>query len=186
MPDTAPDTSALDAAPHHVQESAESIADLHAEHYLGLPQAQLGIEWVTERIGQPATLFVCVLLLATWMLLNFWNVAHHRPALDAPPFYWLQLTVSILAFLMTIVIVTTENRQNYLDERRAQLTLQLAMLSEKKITKVIELVERIRQEHPLLSDPTDRETGAMMTPVNPREVMESLDQAQEAAIKKSS
>lgn len=183
MPDTSPERSALDAAPDHVQQSAESIADLHAEHYLGLPQAQLGIEWVTERIGRPATLFVCITLLAAWMLLNFWSVAHHRPAFDAPPFYGLQVTVSILAFLMTIVIVTTENRQSSLDERRAQLTLQLAMLSEKKITKLIELVERIRQEHPLLSNPTDRETGAMMTPINPREVMDSLDQAQQAAMK---
>jgi uncharacterized membrane protein len=185
MADQAAQTGVLDTAPEHVQESAESIADLHADHYLNIPTSQLGIEWITERIGRPMVIFFLIVLLAAWILSNYWAALHHRHALDAPPFYWLQFTVSVLAFLMTILILTTENRQNYLDERRAQLTLQLALLSEKKITKVIELVERIRQEHPLLSDPTDKETGAMMTPSNPKEVMDSLDQAQEAALKNS-
>ena len=173
------------STPEHVQETVDSIADLHAEHYMALPSSQLGVEWVTNRIGRPWTLFFCVLLMSAWMLGNYWAATHHARAMDPPPFVWLQTTVSILAFLMTIVIVTTENRQGYLDERRAQLTLQIALLTERKITKVIELVERIRQEHPLLSDPTDKETGDMMTPANPKEVMQSLDRAEEKAIKKS-
>lgn len=185
MPDQPTPTPQLDAAPAHLQQSVESIADLHAEHYLGLAPSQLGIEWITDRIGKPFALFFCVTVLAAWMLLNFYGAAHHAHPFDPPPFYWLQFLVSVLAFLMTILILTTENRQSRLDERRAQLTLQISMLSEKKVTKLIQLVERIRQEHPLLSDPTDKETGAMMTPANPKEVLDSLDQAQQAAIEKS-
>lgn len=171
--------------PEHVQETVDSIADLHAEHYTALPTSQLGVEWVTNRVGRPWTLFFCASIMGAWVILNYWAFTHHARAIDPPPFAGLQTAVSILAFLMTIVIVTTENRQGYLDERRAQLTLQIALLTERKITKVVELVERIRQEHPLLSDPTEQETGEMMTPANPKEVMQSLDKAEERAIKQS-
>jgi len=169
--------------PEPVQSTVESIADLHAEHYLALPKSQIGIEYVTDRLGRPWALFVCLGILALWMGANLWSKAHFGRAWDPPPFAWLQTLTSIAAFLMTILILVTENRQGNLDERRSQLTLQIALLTERKITKVVELVERIRQEHPLLSDPTDKETADMMQPADPREVLQSLDEAQEAKMK---
>ena len=169
--------------PDPVQSTVDSIADLHAEHYLSLPKSQIGIEYVTDRLGRPWALFFCIALLAAWMGFNLWTRAHGGRVWDPPPFQWLQVVMSVAAFLMTILILVTENRQGALDERRSQLTLQIALLTERKITKTIELVERIRQEHPLLSNPTDKETAGMMQPADPREVMESLDQAQEAKMK---
>ncbi|MFN2528757.1 MAG: DUF1003 domain-containing protein [Candidatus Baltobacteraceae bacterium] len=173
----------LSPVPEPVQSTVDSIADLHAEHYLSLPKSQIGIEYVTDRLGRPWALFVCIAILALWMGSNLWAQVHHVHPWDPAPFYWLQTITSIAAFLMTILILVTENRQGVLDERRSQLTLQIALLTERKITKVVELVERIRQEHPLLSNPTDKETADMMHPADPREVMQSLDQAQEAKMK---
>jgi len=169
--------------PDAVQSTVESIADLHAEHYLSLPKSQIGIEYVADRLGRPWSLFICIGILAVWTGSNIFAQMHHTRSWDPPPFYWLQTVTSIAAFLMTILILVTENRQGALDERRSQLTLQIGLLTERKITKVVELVERIRQEHPLLSNPTDNETAEMMQPADPREVMQSLDHAQEAKLK---
>ncbi len=169
--------------PEPVQSTVDSIADLHAEHYLSLPKSQIGIEYVTDRLGRPWALFACIGILALWMGSNVWAITHHVPPWDPPPFYYLQTLTSIAAFLMTILILVAENRQGALAERRSQLTLQIALLTERKITKVVELVERIRQEHPLLSDPIEKETADMMQPADPREVLQSLDEAQEAKMK---
>ena len=164
--------------PEPVQSTVESIADLHAEHYLSLPKSQIGIEYVTDRLGRPWALFICTGLTAAWIVFNLWALlAHTGRPFDPPPFIWLQTVMSIAAFLMTILILVTENRQGALDERRAQLTLQIALLTERKITKVIELVERMR------GGSVDKETADMMQPADPREVMQHLDQAQEARLK---
>ena len=149
---------------------------------MSLPKSQLGVEWMTDRLGRPWTFLLLLASIAAWIAFNGVSAHNHAHPPDPPPFWWMQTVLSILAFLMTILILATENRQGALDERRAQLTLQISLLSEKKISKLIQLVERIRQEHPLLSDPTEKETGAMMTPANPKQVMRSLDEAQEAAM----
>ena len=170
--------------PEPVQTTVESIADLHAEHYLSLPRTQVGIEYVTDRLGRPWALFICAGITAAWIVFNIWALRTHSARIfDPPPFAYLQVVMSVAAFLMTILILVTENRQGTLDERRAQLTLQISLLTERKITKVIELIERIRKEHPQLSDPTDKETADMMMPADPRVVMEHLDQAQEERMK---
>ncbi|MDP9018136.1 MAG: DUF1003 domain-containing protein [Candidatus Eremiobacteraeota bacterium] len=174
--------SDLNQVPEHVQSTIVSIADLHAEHYLSLPSSQIGIEWVTARLGRPWPVFIVLALIGSWVLFNTISVQHGHHAIDPPPFYWLQGAGTLSALLMTFLILTTTNRQNALDERRAQLTLQIALLTEAKITKVIELVERIRQEHPLLSNPTDEETGAMTTPADPKAVLNTMDEAHRQAL----
>ncbi|GAC1390163.1 MAG: DUF1003 domain-containing protein [Vulcanimicrobiaceae bacterium] len=168
--------------PEHLQATIESIADLHADHYLSLPSSQIGIEWLTARLGRPWPVFVVFALIVFWILFNTLAVPHGGRAIDPPPFFWLQGTGTLSALLMTFLILTTANRQNALDERRAQLTLQIALLTEAKITKVIELVERIRQEHPLLSNPSEEETGAMTTPADPKAVLNTMDKAHRHAL----
>ena len=165
-----------------IQNTIESIADLHAEHYMALPSSQIGIEWVTARLGKPIAVFFVIGVAVAWIIFNLWSASLGRHAIDPPPFYWLQGAASLCALLMTFFILTTTNRQNTLDERRAQLTLQIALLSETKITKLIELVERIRFEHPLLSNPNEAETGAMTTPADPKTVLETMDEAHRTAL----
>lgn len=165
-----------------IQNTIDSIADIHAEHYTSLPTSQLGIEWVTSRLGKPWSVFFVIGAMAIWMGYNLAVISHGHHAIDPPPFFWLQGCATAFALVMTFFILTTANRQNALDERRAQLTLQIALLSETKIAKIIELVERIRSEHPLLSNPTDEETGAMTTPANPKSVLDTMDAAHRDAL----
>ncbi len=173
---------APDLAQNALQNTIDSIADLHAEHYLALPGSQLGIEWVTARLGRPWSVFFVVAVMALWLGINLWAIAHGRRPLDPPPFFWLQGTATLSALLMTFLILTTANRQNALEGRRSQLTLQIALLTETKIAKAIELVERIRSEHPLLSNPSESETGAMTTPADPKAVLDTMDEAQRSAL----
>lgn len=165
-----------------IQNTIDSIADLHAEHYMSLPTTQVGIEWVTARLGRPWAVFFVFGVALVWIVVNEWALAHGNRAIDPPPFFWLQGAATFCALLMTFFILTTANRQNALDERRAQLTLQIALLTETKIAKLIELIERIRFEHPLLSNPSEAETGAMTTPADPKTVLETMDEAHRSAL----
>ena len=53
-------------------------------------------------------------------------------AWDTPPFAWLQGVAGLLALYVTVLILTTQRREDQLAGYREQLTLELAIVSEQK------------------------------------------------------
>ena len=161
--------------PDPVGESIETIARLHARAEQNVHPHQRAVETVTGLLGRPAFLHAVLLLVAFWVLLN---VLAHRLGfrqIDPPPFYWLQGAVGLGALLMTIIVLTTQNRQGQLAERRAQLDLQINLLTEQKVTKVIELVEELRRDLPSVRDRQDPEAEAMTESADPHAVLTALE-----------
>lgn len=54
---------------------------------------------------------------------------------DEPPFAWLQGALGLLALYITILILTTQRREDELASYREQLTLELAILSELEVSQ---------------------------------------------------
>lgn len=161
--------------PDPVGETIETIARLHTRAEQNVHPHQRAVEAVTSLLGRPAFLHAVLLLVAFWIL---GNVFAHRMGwkqIDPPPFYWLQGAVGLGALLMTIVVLTTQNRQGQLAERRSQLDLQINLLTEQKVTKVIELVEELRRDLPTVRDRHDPEAEAMTESADPHAVMTALE-----------
>ena len=95
-------------------------------------------------------------------------------ALEEFPFPDLAFVATVAALLIALLILTTQRHQDQLAERRAQLTLQIAILSEKKVAKVIALLEEQRQENPLLSSRVDEEAEAIAQSADPDASLDSL------------
>ncbi len=63
-----------------------------------------------------------------------------------------------------MLILTTQRRADELAQHREQLTLELAILSEQKTAKVIELLEEMRRDNPNLRNrPTRTPLAARKT-----------------------
>jgi uncharacterized membrane protein len=77
-----------------------------------------------------------------------------------------------------ILILITQRHENRLEETRAQLTLQLAMLAERKNAKIIELLEQLRHDHPNIADRVDEDATAMSQPTNAEAVIEAITSGQ--------
>jgi uncharacterized membrane protein len=99
--------------------------------------------------------------------------------LDPPPFPWVQTITSVLGFYVMVLILITQRHENRLEETRAQLTLQVAMLAERKNAKIIELLERLRRDHPNIADRIDEDATAMSQPTNAEAVIEAINSSQE-------
>jgi uncharacterized membrane protein len=100
------------------------------------------------------------------MLAN--GFAYHLGArsLDPPPFAWLQVAASISALLMTVTILTTQNRVAKLAQQRAQLDLQVNLIAEEKIAKIIALIEELRRDLPSVKNRKDSLAEAMTEAVD--------------------
>ena len=176
----APASSAPAAAPGDlVSQNIDAIAALHAHAERGVSRYQRAIEAATALLGRPLFLYLILAFVTLWVGGNLLAPRLHWPQWDPPPFSWLQGIITLGALLMTIVVLITQNRQGRMEERRAQLDLQVNLLSEQKITKLIALVEELRRDLPNVQNRHDPEAEAMTESADPHAVLSALEETLE-------
>jgi len=102
-------------------------------------------EHVAERIANFTGSMFFVWLHVVWF--SLW-IAANLPLLrsqpfDPFPFTFLTLIVSLEAIFLSAFILITENGQARLAERRARVNLQIDMIAEREVTKLMQLVVEI-------------------------------------------
>jgi uncharacterized membrane protein len=165
--------------PRHIAESIdeniEAVVAVHQRVERSLPTHQRGIARTVALVGRPMFLYLCMAMVAAWVVLNLAAVAAGLKPLDAAPFFWLQGAISLSSMLMTIMILISQNRQARLTEQRAHLDLQVNLLAERKIAKIVSLLEELRLDTPSVKDRYDSVAEAMKRPADPRQVIEALE-----------
>jgi uncharacterized membrane protein len=169
--------------PDHISQNIEAIVALHTNAQRGLPRHQRVVEATTTFFSRPAFLYGILLVTALWILPNALPRRFGLRQFDPPPFYWLQGAVGFGALLVTTGVLIKQDRQEKLAEQRAQLSLQLNLLSEQKIAKLIALVEELRCDLPNVQNRFDPEAHEMKQAADPQVVMNVLEDtlAQELA-----
>jgi uncharacterized membrane protein len=110
------------------------------------------------------------------------NAELGRRAFDLPPFSYLQGLVALAALLIAVMVLITQNRQLKLAEKRARLDLEINLLAETKIAKLISLLEELRHDLPNVPNRRDAEAEAMQERVDAHSVAEALDASIEAEV----
>lgn len=161
----------------HVAESVESVASFHREHYRRASGLQRTIDSITDRLGRPAAVIVLIVVICIWAGLAAWR---GDGRVDQPSFAWLELAATVAALLVSVLILVTQRREDQLADRRAQLTLELAMLADKKSAKIIQLLEELRRDAPDLADRVDTESDDMAKPTDTDAVAASIEAQSDA------
>jgi uncharacterized membrane protein len=159
----------------HIDETIESIAELERRALENASLHQRAIERFTLAIGRPRTLWIVLGAVAAWIAINGAESLTGHRALDPPPFYWLDGAVALAALVMTILILTTENRQSAVEEQRSRLHLQISMTADRKAAKIIQLLEELRYDMPQVRNREDREAEELTLPADPHEVAHELE-----------
>lgn len=153
-----------------VMENIEAIARLEQEF--------LEDRTLPERIGDTIGAFVGTMTFVllhvawfiVWLLINSGVIPGVQP-FDPFPFILLSVSVSMEAVLLTTFVLMKQNRMSKRAEQRDQLNLQIDMLSEREITKALQMLTAIcdrlgmpehsnEQELKLMSEHTAVETLA--------------------------
>jgi uncharacterized membrane protein len=140
--------------------------------------AQRVIERISAIFGSPAYFVFSTAFIAGWVLVNAWGLHAGWRHVDPPPYSWLQGIVSSNALLLTVAVLIRQNRMAALAEHRSHLDLQINLLTEQKVTKILELVDEMHRgvkdlhgappEHP-------REPMEEMTkPADPHAILDAI------------
>jgi uncharacterized membrane protein len=160
--------------PAHIEETVQAIARLQAQHESEATVLERAMANLTVAIGQPTALLWLVLAASLWVVGNTLGQRIGWAAPDPPPFSRLQGTISFLALCVTVIILTTQRRSDKLSSHREQLTLELAILGEQKTAKVIELLEEVRRDNPMLRNRQDLQADEMSHPADPEAVLAAI------------
>lgn len=161
--------------PGQIDDTIESIAELERKALAGASLQQRAIERFILAVGRPRTVWIILAVVAAWVALNLRLAAAGRPQLDPAPYFWLDGALALAALLMTILILTSENRMSEIEEQRSRLHLQISMLAERKAAKIIQLLEELRYDLPSVANREDREAAEMIHPTDPHALAEQLE-----------
>lgn len=162
-----------EALADHVTETVDIIAAFQEAHDAGASPLQRAMEVTTGHLGRPALVAAVILGIAAWIGATL--VLGSRDATQ-PSFAWLELAATVFALLVAMLILVTQRRQDQLSERRAKLTLELAIVADRKTAKLIALLEELRRDHPDLQERDDAESRAMARPTDPQTVLNAIDE----------
>lgn len=134
---------------YHSPRSVEELTRTNVEAIAALENAALAqrsrmdrfVDGITHFCGRIAFVYWHIALFATWI---GWNtLAPHHSRFDPYPFAFLTVSVSLEAIFLSAFILISQNRSGHLDQRRSELALQIALLSEQENTKMLEMLGAI-------------------------------------------
>jgi uncharacterized membrane protein len=164
-------TSSPREFPDHVDEAVRSIAQLHSEHHSKTTAAQQLINRISGVIARPRFGAFLTAGVTVWISANLAAIALGWYVIDRRSFPWLQGAVNLVSLFIVTLVLAAEKHEDELNARREILTLELAILSERKIAKIIELLEELRRDSPHVADRVDQQAEQMARPADARSVL---------------
>jgi uncharacterized membrane protein len=169
-PSTAPSLA------EHIDQNIESVAALYRREREAIGVSRRWVELVGRFMGRPVYLVAIVALTSLWVIGNLIGHFWWRNSWDPPPFELLDGMMTFVALLTTTIVLITQNRQTKLEQQRAHLELQVNLLTEQKVTKLILLIEELRRDLPMVKDRHDAHAAALQQPANTAEVLSAIDE----------
>ena len=131
---------------------------------------------VADGIGTFAGTVTFVLIhlafFGAWAAINL-KVVPGMSAFDPYPFQLLCMLVSLEGVLLSTFVLIKQNRMGKRSDRRNHLDLQINLLTEKEVTKVIQMLEAI-SAHLEIKDALDAETRELGTETAVRDLANEL------------
>jgi len=161
--------------PDSITYNIESIAAFYQREHQKITEPQRLVERISLFAARPVFLGATVLFVALWILANVGAQHLNWAAFDHYPFHLLHGIISVLALLTATMVLIRQERQAKVDELRDHLELQLNLLTEQKTTKLINLLEELRRDLPMVRNRHDVESEAMQQTTDPLRVLAEID-----------
>jgi uncharacterized membrane protein len=133
---------AMDKGSQHTQSHIDSIAKQEMDFMEKRTLSERAGDGVAGFAGSLAFVLVHALMVLTWILVNSRGVGA-IPRFDPYPFSLLGMIVAIEAVVLSSFILMRQNRMTKRAERRDHLNLQIDLIAEKEITKLLQMVRAI-------------------------------------------
>ena len=127
---------------------------------------------VTRFTGSMRFVYIHLVVFGTWIAINL-GWLPFAPRFD-PSFVVLAMVASVEAIFLSTFVLISQNRMAALADKRADLDLQVSLLAEHEITRLITLVTAMA-ERMGIEQAHDPELSELSRDVRPETVMETME-----------
>lgn len=134
------------------------------------PQQRLA-DAITSFMGSLTFVTVHAVLVIAWVLINVgWTPIEPFD----PTFVILATVASVEAIFLTSFVLITQNKMQAEADRRADLDLQVSLLAEHEVTRLISLTRRIAEKMGVEIE-DERELDELENDIAPEQVLDTID-----------
>lgn len=130
---------------------------------------------VTRFAGSMVFVYIHLCLFGFWLL---WNVGVLGLKPFDPSFVILAMFASVEAIFLSTFVLVSQNRASIQADKRADLDLQVSLLAEHEVTKLIVLVTQIAKQMNI-KDANQVELDELAKDVHPEDVMNTMEKHKE-------
>lgn len=131
---------------------------------------------ITDFSGRMYFVYFHVVWFAVWIIINM-GYFGIKP-FDPYPFGLLTMIVSLEAIFLSTFVLISQNRLSAESERRADLDLQIGLLAEHELTRVLRMLDEIQDKMGIEND-HDKELQDLEKNVHPEDVLAEIDRVQQ-------
>ncbi len=124
-------------------------------------------ELITKTFGSVAFLLVYLVFVLGWIAWNQDWIPGLTP-FDSFPYEELEMVLSTFAIFLSVMVLISQKRQAKLEKIAEQVEFEVNLRSEKEITKLLEMLQRIQEK--LGIDDKDPELDKMMENLDTEEL----------------
>ncbi len=155
-----------------LRHNIEALAERERQDQANAPLSERFAAVVVGFAGSMTFVWIHAAAFGLWILINVGVVPVGQPF--DPSLVVLAMIASVEAIFLTTFVLIGQNRMAKLDDRRADLDLQVSLLTEHELTRLAELVGRIADK---LEVPVDRIAFAEIEQdIQPVEVLAAIDE----------
>lgn len=127
---------------------------------------------ITRFAGSMPFVYVHLFVFGIWIAANL-GVLPHIPRFD-PSFVVLAMFASVEAIFLSTFVLITQNRMAALADKRADLDLQVSLLAEHELTRLIQLVTKVAEKTGIDTS-IESELDQISQDVRPEEVLNTME-----------
>jgi uncharacterized membrane protein len=131
-------------------------------------------EWLGRFAGSMPFVWIHAAVVAAWVAMNVGLLP--GPRFD-PDFVKLATAASVEAIFLTTFVLVTQNRMAAVADQRADLDLQISLLAEHELTRLIRLADEMARRLGVDPEAREREVGETRRDVDPDEVLDRIEEA---------
>ncbi len=158
-------------APDKISRRKRLIHSFEAKSLVNRTWAEKMADFITTFAGSIPFLLFNAYFFAIWIILNIDIIPGVIP-FDPFPFGLLTMIVSLEAIFLSVFVLLSQNRASNIARLREELALQVNLITEEEITKVLEVLVLIQDKLGIKRD--DAELSRMLERINTSYIESSL------------
>jgi uncharacterized membrane protein len=159
-----------------LQRNIETLAGIRRQQERSKGLGERVADAITRFTGSLAFVYLHALLFTAWIVVNLGVVRGLRP-FDPAPFTMLAMIASVEAIFLSTFVLISQNRMQASSMRRDELDVQLSLLSEHEVTRLIGMVEAV-MKHLEVELPEPEELEELKRDVRPENVLPEIERVE--------